>query len=90
MDFDQLTAAERLMAEQAVLGYREVHRAMKTAPHGRGLAMIEQATVVQMRRQGVAMMEGALREAAAAEQKGGAPATAGTRPRTTATPGCNW
>jgi len=34
---------ERLVAEQAVLGYRELIGLMKTAPHGRGLAVLEQA-----------------------------------------------
>ena len=90
MDFHDLTAAERLMAEQAVLGYREVHRAMKAAPYGRGLATIEQAVVAQMRRQGAGLMEEVLREAAAGEKKGGTAATAGVRPPTGATPGSNW
>lgn len=70
MDFQGLTAAERLIAEQAVLGYREVHRAMKAAPHGCGVASIEQAVVAQMRQRGAAVMEEALREAAAVEKKG--------------------
>jgi len=81
MNLEQLTAGERLMAEQAVLGYREVSRAMRVAPHGRGLAVIEQAAVQQMRRQGAAMVEQALVEAAAAEEKGGEPAAAGGRRR---------
>lgn len=34
---------ERLIAEQAVLGYRELIGVMKTAPHGKGLAVLEQA-----------------------------------------------
>lgn len=33
---------ERLIAEQAVLGYRELIGVMKTAPHGKGLAVLEQ------------------------------------------------
>ncbi|MGH9668841.1 MAG: hypothetical protein ACRD3A_01855 [Terriglobales bacterium] len=87
MDLHELTMAERLVAEQAVLGYREVHRAMKGAPHGRGLAVIEQAVVTRMRLQGVAMMTEALREASAAEQKGGDAASAGGRPRAGASRG---
>ena len=87
MNPDPLTAAERLMAEQAILSYREVHRAMKGAPHGRGLAVIEQAVVAQARRQGVAMMEAVLREAAAGEEKGGSAAAAGSGPRTGGTRG---
>jgi 5,10-methenyltetrahydromethanopterin hydrogenase len=81
MDVSGLTTAERLVAEQAVVGYREVCRAMRGAPHGRGLAMIEQAVVAQMRKQGVAMMEQALRDAAEAEQKGGAAVDADGRRR---------
>jgi hypothetical protein len=87
MDVSGLTTAERLVAEQAVAGYREVHRAMLGAPHGRGLAMIEQAVVAQMRRQGVTMMEQALRDAAEAEQKGGIAARAEARRRSGATRG---
>jgi hypothetical protein len=34
---------ERLVAEQALLNYRELQAVMKTAPHGKGLAVLEQA-----------------------------------------------
>ena len=34
---------ERLVAEQAVLNYRELKQVMKTAPHGKGMAVMEQA-----------------------------------------------
>jgi hypothetical protein len=34
---------ERLVAEQAVLHYRELKAVMKTAPHGKGMAVMEQA-----------------------------------------------
>jgi hypothetical protein len=34
---------ERLVAEQAVLSYRELIGVMKAAPHGKGLAVLEQA-----------------------------------------------
>ncbi len=34
---------ERLVAEQALLNYRELQVVMKTAPHGKGLAVLEQA-----------------------------------------------
>ena len=34
---------ERLVAEQAVLHYRELKQVMKTAPHGKGMAVMEQA-----------------------------------------------
>lgn len=82
MNLGELTGAERLVAEQAILGYREVHRAMKHAPHGRGLATIEQAAVAQMRRHGATILEEALREAAAGEKKGGTPAGAASVRRT--------
>jgi hypothetical protein len=35
--------AERLVSEQALLNYRELKRVMKDAPHGRGMAVLEQA-----------------------------------------------
>jgi len=35
--------AERLVAEQALLNYRELKAVMKDAPHGRGMAVLEQA-----------------------------------------------
>ena len=34
---------ERLVAEQAVANYRELQQVMKNAPHGKGLAVLEQA-----------------------------------------------
>jgi hypothetical protein len=34
---------ERLVAEQAVLSYRELIGVMRTAPHGKGFAVVEQA-----------------------------------------------
>lgn len=34
---------ERLVAEQALLNYRELKRVMKEAPHGKGMAVLEQA-----------------------------------------------
>jgi uncharacterized protein YfaQ (DUF2300 family) len=34
---------ERLVAEQAVLSYRELQAVRKTAPHGKGLAVLEKA-----------------------------------------------
>lgn len=34
---------ERLVAEQALLNYRELKQVMKNAPHGRGMAVLEQA-----------------------------------------------
>jgi hypothetical protein len=37
------TEDERLVAEQAVLNYRELLGVMKHAPHGKGMAVLEQA-----------------------------------------------
>lgn len=34
---------ERLVAEQALLNYRELQGVMKSAPHGKGMAVMEQA-----------------------------------------------
>ena len=43
MDWDELSANERLVAEQAVAAYRTATRAMRDAPQGHGLDRIEQA-----------------------------------------------
>ena len=37
------TDEERLVAEQAVLGFRELMGVMKKAPYGKGMAVLEQA-----------------------------------------------
>jgi hypothetical protein len=37
------TEDERLVAEQALLNYRELLVVMKNAPHGKGMAVLEQA-----------------------------------------------
>jgi hypothetical protein len=50
MDWQELNAAERLIAEQAVLSYREVTKAVRAARHGRGLELTEQAVLTQGRR----------------------------------------
>jgi len=34
---------ERLVAEQALLNYRELRRVMNNAPHGKAMAVLEQA-----------------------------------------------
>lgn len=36
-------AEERLVAEQALLNYRELRAVMKNAPHGKGMAVLEMA-----------------------------------------------
>jgi hypothetical protein len=43
MDFDKLTAEQRLVAEQAVLTFRAMEQAARDAPHGQGMARVEPA-----------------------------------------------
>ncbi len=43
MDWNKLSDDERLIAEQAVATYRAVKLAGQQAPHGKGLACLEQA-----------------------------------------------
>lgn len=62
---------ERLIAEQALLAYREVQAAGESAMHGQGMAALEEATLETGRRQMRLMLEQALRSRAEA-QKGGA------------------
>jgi hypothetical protein len=47
MDLNHLTDDERLIAERAVLMARAVKMAGDNAPHGRGLACLEQAVMEQ-------------------------------------------
>ena len=84
MEWQQLDPAEALIAEQAVLMHREVMKAVRAAPHGRGLEWTERAVLTQGRKQMVLMMEEALRAGAGA-QKGGfiVPAADGRRTATT-------
>ncbi len=43
MNWDSLSDNERLVAEQAIAAYRTLTAAAKAAPHGSGLARIEEA-----------------------------------------------
>jgi hypothetical protein len=43
MNWDSLSDNERLVAEQAIAAYRAVSAAGKSAPHGNGLAVLEEA-----------------------------------------------
>jgi hypothetical protein len=43
MDFDKLTAEQRLVAEQAVLTFQALERAARDAPQGQGMAKVESA-----------------------------------------------
>ena len=70
MDWTKLTDDERLIAEQAVATYRAVRLAGDQAPHGKGLAHLEQA----VREHGDALLRDTLRRATdaqdAAQKKG--------------------
>lgn len=61
---------ERLIAEQALLAYREVEAARQSAPWGQGLAKLEDATLQAGRRQMRGMLEQALSSQAKAQKKG--------------------
>lgn len=89
MEWQELDTAERLVAEQAVLAYREVRKAVRGAPMGRGLELTERAVLAQGRRQMAVVMEEALKEAAGAEKGGSAASAAGVR-RTATTRSSNW
>lgn len=70
MDWNKLTDDERLIAEQAVATFRAVTLAGDRAPHGHGLAYLEQA----VREHGDALLRDTLRRATdardAAQKKG--------------------
>jgi hypothetical protein len=70
MDFNQLDAKEQLIAEQAILGYREVVAAAQAAPHGRGLEFVERATLEQGRRQMARVLEQTLAAVSEGEKRG--------------------
>jgi len=78
---------ERLIAEQALLAYREVEAAGAAAAYGQGMAALEDAALEAGRRQMRRMVEQALGSRAAA-QKGGAVArgAAGSRRSSDARP----
>ena len=89
MEWEALNASERLIAEQAVLGHREVMKAVHSAPRGQGLALTEQAVLAQGRKQMAMMMAEAFKGAAAAE-KGGSIAPAADGRHTATTPRSSW
>ena len=63
MDWNKLSEDERLIAEQAVATFRAVRLAGGRAPHGHGLAHLEQA----VREHGDALLRETLRRATEAE-----------------------
>lgn len=83
MDLTKLSDRERLIAEQAVLAFRESMKAMEAAPHGHGLAVTERAVQEQGRKTTLLMMEETLKAAAEGEKGGAAvrPDAPAARPR---------
>jgi len=82
MSWEQLSAEERLLAEQAVLQYRTLRKACAEAPHGKVLGIAEQLAVNQGRELTRHTLETALQqEAAEAEKKGAQIGSAGTAKR---------
>lgn len=49
MNWDELSAEERLLAEQAVLNFRALNQACRAAPDGKVLAVAEQLAMEQGR-----------------------------------------
>ena len=85
---DYQSDEERLVAEQAVLYYRELKQVMKRAPHGKGMAVLEQAVRekgFEQMRQTLSLLANAHEEA---QKKGPTvcPAPAGARPTSNAAP----
>lgn len=74
LQWDVLSAEERLLAEQAVLEYRALRQACAAAPHGRVLAVAEQLAVSQGREAMRRTLETALQQDAAEAEKKGVPA----------------
>lgn len=71
MNWDQLSAEERLLAEQAVLNRRALRQACRQAPDGQVLAVAEQLALEQGREFTRQMLESALQEEGReAEKKG--------------------
>ncbi len=71
--WEQLSAEERLLAEQAVLQYRALRTACAEAPHGRVLGVAERLAVNQGRELTRHTLETALQQEAAEAEKKGAP-----------------
>jgi hypothetical protein len=72
LSWEQLSAEERLLAEQAVLQYRALRKACAEAPHGKVLGVAERLAVNQGRELTRRTLETALQEEAAEVEKKGA------------------
>jgi hypothetical protein len=80
--WEQLSAEERLLAEQAVVQYRALRAACAAAPNGKVLGVAERLAVDQGRETARRTLESALQqEAAAAEKKGAQVGIASTAKR---------
>jgi len=81
MDLSKLTENERLVAEQAILAYQAVRQAAQSAPHGQGMAMMEQAVTEKGFETLRKMLALSASEHSEAQKKGSAakPARAATR-----------
>ena len=62
MNWDELSAEERLLAEQAVLNRRALRKACREAPDGKVLAVAEQLAMEQGRELIRSMLEASLQE----------------------------
>jgi hypothetical protein len=80
--WEQLSAEERLLAEQAVVQYRALRAACAATPNGKVLGVAERLAVDQGRETARRTLESALQqEAAAAEKKGAQVGIASTAKR---------
>lgn len=70
---------EKLVLEQALLAYREVDEARRSAPYGHGMEVLEQVVIDTGRRQQRQVLELALRSQAEAQKKGADARTAARR-----------
>jgi hypothetical protein len=75
MDFAQMSPAERLIAEQAVLDFRTLNKACDEAADGKVLAVAEQLAVEEGRQLVRRTSEFSLRQQAEAVEKRGAGTT---------------
>ncbi len=73
MNIEVRNERERLIAEQAVLAYREVEAAGAAAVHGQGMAALERVTLETGRRQMRRVLTEALRSQVEAQKKGRTP-----------------
>jgi hypothetical protein len=71
MNWDELTAEERLLAEQAVLNFRELNKAGHAAADGTVLGVCEKLAIEQGRELTRRMLEASLHQQAAAVEKKG-------------------